>query len=403
MSKRLFSRGFLCFLLVGATALLTRPVAGTAPSASADLTVHEWGTFTSVAGPDGQAMDWQPLSGPQDLPCFVTKLNPGSVKVISPGAAGGLRSAIKARVRMETPVLYFYTPRETTVRVKVRFPQGLISEWYPQASVPATVMPPNFTNAVGSIEWSDVKITPGSSPGFPTESGKSHYYAARETDSAPVQVGSQTEKFLFYRGLASFPVPMSARVADDGRIAIENSSTHEIATAILFENNGRKTGYRVVRGLRDGVVLERPKLSSSVESVRSDLERTLIEEGLYPREARAMIATWRDSWFEEGTRLFYIVPREALASILPLEIEPRPAQVARVFVGRLEIVTPDIQNDVEHAILTNDLDTLNKYGRFLEPIAQGILSRPSLAASPSRVSSALQAIGSSATRTAACQ
>jgi hypothetical protein len=27
------------------------------------LTAHEWGTFTSVAGPDGQAVEWSPLTG----------------------------------------------------------------------------------------------------------------------------------------------------------------------------------------------------------------------------------------------------------------------------------------------------------------------------------------------------
>src|SRR4030095_12003659 len=37
----------------------------------ASLTVHEWGTFTSVAGRDGKAAQWLPLAGPNDLPCFV--------------------------------------------------------------------------------------------------------------------------------------------------------------------------------------------------------------------------------------------------------------------------------------------------------------------------------------------
>ena len=35
--------------------------------------VHEWGTFTSVAGPDGTAVEWTPLAGPNDLPCFVAR------------------------------------------------------------------------------------------------------------------------------------------------------------------------------------------------------------------------------------------------------------------------------------------------------------------------------------------
>src|ERR1700682_1895660 len=35
------------------------------------LVVHEWGTFTSIAGKDGVALEWRPLNGPTDLPKFV--------------------------------------------------------------------------------------------------------------------------------------------------------------------------------------------------------------------------------------------------------------------------------------------------------------------------------------------
>ena len=47
------------------------PVGIAATRRAPDLTVHEWGTFTSLAGDDGQAMQWLPLGGPTDLPCFV--------------------------------------------------------------------------------------------------------------------------------------------------------------------------------------------------------------------------------------------------------------------------------------------------------------------------------------------
>ena len=89
-------------------------------------------------------------------------------------------------------------------------------------------------------------------------------------------------------------------------------------------------------------------------------------------EAKAMIATWRDSWFEEGTRVFYIVPSRMIDSVLPLQIQPAPAQVSRVFVGRMEIITPAMEQDVRDAVTRNDRATLGKYGRFLEPIAERI-------------------------------
>jgi hypothetical protein len=55
---------------------------------------------------------------------------------------------------------------------------------------------------------------------------------------------------------------------------------------------------------------------------------------------------------------------------LPLTINPTPGQIVRVFVGRLEIVTPATVNAVETALASHDDVRLNKYGRFLEPILQ---------------------------------
>ena len=90
-----------------------------------------------------------------------------------------------------------------------------------------------------------------------------------------------------------------------------------------------------------------------------------------------MLETWRESWFTEGTRLFYLVPQATVDAILPLQIEPRPAQVARVFVGRLEVITPATENAVIQAIRKNDGLALSAHSRFLEPIVQRILaSRP---------------------------
>jgi hypothetical protein len=81
-----------------------------------------------------------------------------------------------------------------------------------------------------------------------------------------------------------------------------------------------------------------------------------------------MVDTWRDSWFEEGTRLFYIVPRRAIDDILPVEISPSPSTLERVFVGRIELVTSVTRRDVIAGLASNDLSRLGKYGRFLPAI-----------------------------------
>lgn len=243
-----------------------------------------------------------------------------------------------------------------------------ITEWYPQQSE---------RRSDTSVTWHNVHVSPDAALGFPTGQGASHYYAARETDAAPLQVGSEKEKFLFYRGVGTFPLPLSARASQDGKIVVRNLGGTAIDGVMLFENRGGKLRYLFAGSVHDDeITLDRASLQSNWAGLLMDLERILIEAGLYQKEARAMIETWRDSWFEEGTRLFYIVPRQAVDSILPLSIRPAPAETARVFVGRMEIITPEIQDDVRQALAQNDRSTLEKYGRFLEAIAKRLGAKP---------------------------
>jgi hypothetical protein len=306
-----------------------------------------------------------------------------------------------AKVRMETPVLYFYAPQETSVGVKVSFDKGVMSEWYPQATVP----PPNFSRplatTVGSIEWPAVKILPRANVEYPRDAVKSHYYAARDVNASSLQVGTQHEKFLFYRGLADFQPPIAATIGKHGDVSATMSAG--APRVVLFENRNGRVGYRVSGQVDTPLTLSRPSLNGSVDALRQELEGMLTAAGLYPREAKAMVDTWRDSWFEEGTRIIYLMPKSAVDARLPLSVSPTPSEVARVFVGRLELITPEMKDDVERAIVKNDLDALNRYGRFLASIAQQIADRPAMSANPQRTFGALRAIAASHPPQAACQ
>jgi hypothetical protein len=164
-------------VLIAAEVRLGQPPAG--------LTVHEWGTFTSVAGENGNAIEWGVLDGKDDLPGFVID-----------GGYHCVKSRMTGTIRMETPVLYFYTQRPMEARVRVSMPGGILTEWYPQA------------DHASGLEWRNLKIEPDTSPTYPVESTASRYYAARATDAAPVTAGRQHEKFLFYRGLGHARVPL---------------------------------------------------------------------------------------------------------------------------------------------------------------------------------------------------
>src|SRR6266704_3240154 len=301
-----------CLLVVVAAAISVIAISAWRGSASPssktltrseNLVVHEWGTFTSIAGKDGVALEWRPLNGASDLPKFVH-----TIQTVNDGLRHAPPKAqLTAAIRMETPVLYFYSPNDTEVSVKVDFPKGKITEWYPQARFVDT-----------AIDWGRLKVTPGAAVNLPVDYSSSHYFAARETDAAPVQVcatngkPAQQEKFLFYRGVGTFDLPLSVKL--------------------------------------DGKTIERPPLDQSTDSVIQDLKQVLVFSGLYEKEADAMIKTWRDSWFEEGSRVFYVLPRPTTDAVLPITIDPRPSDLVRVLVGRAELITPETKNSVKQQV-----------------------------------------------------
>lgn len=343
------------------------------PSGNNHLVVHEWGTFTSIAGKDGVALEWRPLNGSTDLPGFVHTIQEGDKGLRHPS----LKADLAATVRMETPVLYFYSDNEMDVDVKVDFPKGKITEWYPRAR-----------NVGTGIDWGRLKVMPGAAVNLPVEYKESHYYPARETDSAPVQVCAtegklpQQEKFLFYRGVGTFDLPVSVKLEAD-KVVLKNLGKDEIAHLILFENRGGKIGYRVIDGFTGKTTIERPPLDKNIESLLYDLKVMLVASGLYEKEATAMIKTWRDSWFEEGMRVFYILPRQATDVVLPITIDPTPAELVRVLVGRVEVITPEMEKSVRRQVsMLSDpspevrktaMLNIRKYGRFSEPTLKRIL------------------------------
>lgn len=399
MSLKLW-RWIFCGLLIGGLTAALHSFGGETRAVYSGLVVHEWGTFTSIAGNQGQAVEWSPLIGSTDLPSFVEHLRTPQFKL-------GLRGT----VRMETPVLYFYSPQEEKISVSVHFTDGLITEWYPHASrvEPHQVLAGSGlgqSSKDGSIAWDAVTLAPNLNADFPDDSRASHYYAARQTTSTPLRVstaaGEQYERFLFYRGVADFRVPITAQVGlspvslnSGSQVQVQNHSDTEIPNIILFERRGRNVGYRIGGALRGQVSLDPPELNASVDDLGRELESILIAQGLYSNEAHAMVETWRDSWFEEGSRLLYIVPQNFVNSVLPLTIQPAPTQIERVFVGRMELVTPGTRDAIEQALAAHDDATLAKYGRFLEPILNTILKSEPDAAKLRTVRQGLNAVYSS--------
>jgi hypothetical protein len=381
---------------------------GSAPSG--DYIAHEWGTFTSVQGGDGIALEWNPL--------VITEL-PGFVYDHRTGGRGDAelvsKSAYPRLQRMETPVIYFYSEQERTVDVGVTFPQGAITEWYPQTTQLGTNDARRFAQGKSTaLYWDGMQILPRgkqaeTSPPLPGDKSGSHYYAARETDANVVRVSNgpqakvEQERFLFYRGVGSFKAPLQVRLSQDEEyLDLVNTGSEELTP--LFVLNIRKAGgvgsiegkFLHVHGLKVGesktVELHPRENYMSLADLRprimERMQGALVRQGLYEREAAAMVKTWEDSWFgEEGLRVLYLLPRAWTDRILPLQLKPAPRELARVMVGRSEMITPTMEwqllkqvvkfsesDDTTRPNVVADTRQLG-LGRFAEPTMRRILGK----------------------------
>ena len=338
------------------------------------LVAHEWGTFTSFAGSDGAQVGFRPDNSA--LPDFVYRTKGEMSK------AGLLAHA--GTVSLETPVLYFYTDRETRASVRVDFPKGWVTEWYPfgeLARVPRAETPSDDGHG---IRW-DVTLRPGSREPFPHGPKDNAYYRARETDAVPLTYSQQFadgrtlvqhEKFLFYRGVGTFPIPVTARALGGGKVRVANTSAGPIGGLVLVTVRGGKVGFRplpelAARSEADAMI---PDASDDSKELAEHLVKGLTAAGLYPKEARAMVRTWEAAWFgEDGTRLMYLVPRKQTDEILPLTVLPKPDEVARVLVGRHEFVTPEREAEADRLLARtgrNGSPEWAAFGRFAPEIRQ---------------------------------
>jgi hypothetical protein len=314
--------GLVALIAVGAALL---PARGPRPAgAAAPFVVHEWGTFTSRFGPDGLPLAWSPLAVPSDLPRFVYLASARLTR----------KNTIEGTVRMETPVLYFYADQRLTASVSVGFPDGLVSEWYPRGRRTAR-----------GIRWPRVTVLPGASVVLRQEAAPSHYYPARATDAAIVRVGegsrTQHEKFLFYRGVGTFDLPLGARLDGDS-VVVRRTGQSAIGRVLLFQRRDGATGYRAADLGDAELTLARPEPAADAQvAFEAELYGLLVAEGLYPLEAQAMLETWRDTWSADGLRVLYAVPRDVTDRVLPLDVRPAPSEVVRVLVGRADLEWTD--------------------------------------------------------------
>jgi len=436
------------FLLCAAAFVAAGSVARGSLASPGRYAVHEWGTFTTFQGAKGGVLEGLHHEE-EPLPSFVHSVTEGQSGTLVPaGGAVAPRPPIEVRVigenpahsaatpmstampvststpapspvrtprpcggkgmpcgkvisrvttKMETPVIYFHTDRPRSVRVRVDFENGLLSQFYPAATLEGF-------DTRGDIDLSQIKRTTldwkldlipegaKNTPAVPAVAADDPWQFAREVECASIVAdGGEAERYLFYRGLGRLDLPIGVVAEGKGRVIAKNGGLDAVPAAFLLEMTPKGGRFLELGGLPAGSAKnasfdDAPLAAreSVVASLRKSVQAALVAEGLYEDEAIAMVRTWSRTWFgSEGTRLLYIVPRPVTDAVLPLAIDPAPPELVRVLVGRVEFLTPENELEAEKAFRdqnASDLakraaaaERLGRFGRFLEPVARRVL------------------------------
>jgi hypothetical protein len=346
------------------------------------LIAHEWGTYTSLQGSDGRSMNGL-HHAEHLLPAFVkARLDR------NPDQKGIESLPEPVNQKLETPVIYFYDADPKPVAVRVRFPEGIISEWYPGAVDMAPPVDEMRRMAGGEMTWR-VELVPDVTP--PEVPSDSIWAPSRRTKSLGVRYvdplhvdlpdGYHSEKFIFYRGLGRFdrPVRVTSELSrGPAMITVHNDSNVTIPSAFLLDFDGEVGSVLDIGAIEGGgseIIVNRgtrEPVAAYLDRAKKVVATALEATGLYADEAQAMVDTWESSYFTSaGVRVLYVAPRAWVDELLPLEMEPRPTELVRTLVGRIEVMTVDEEYDVvrtvEEAAKNGGSIASDRYGRFTEP------------------------------------
>lgn len=415
----------------GSAAMPASDVGGSPPNQypGSGFVVHEWGTDTVVVGSDG-SLQRGLHHEEEDLPRFVYDR-------IKAAALLGSTISPSVTIKMETPVTYFYSDVPRTVRAAVSFPKGVLTQWYPSVTsflppvaAPNAMLPnqplgyadpaldPTFpfaselcrtkfgTVGSGLLDWGNLSVlardanVTAKMPLAALDEFSWSY--ARDVAANPIQsANGEAERFLFYRGLGNFELPVQVNVTGPGiaglggnPVTLKNRFSEAIGPVFMMNVGKNEAVFsQFPQGIAPGGELSdrlptlygTTPLDTYADELSAAVTGALDDTGLYHDEAVAMVNTWKRQWFRTpGQRLLYIIPQTWTDASIPLTIEPKPDTMLRVMLIRVEVITPEQEAEDVAALAGLDskssasVEHFLSLGRFAEPRL-----RRALALSPS--------------------
>ena len=333
-----------------------------AAALASGLVVHEWGSMQHHLGTTTSEFD--PIGEDQsDLPKFVNVW--ADQPVIQPQV-------------IRKPILYFYTQEQLKVNVTVRFPKGVLTQWYPDVSFYSPMrdgrVRPGGNQAQmqnGTLAWHQLNLDPKTDTGKFANVDKDHpwWHTARDTDATPVHMPAQVgrggkvkeavERFLFYRGAGQYTPMVLPEQSEQGetfsvRVPFEQIDLRGVFLVRVNDSGATITHAPVLKG-QSTLKLDGPDQTQPVEAAATTAKVQLIDSleaaGLFPKEAAGLVKIWGDDMFTTpGDRLLYIMPNNEVERLLPLDIQPAPSQTVRTLIGWVELSTPAAEKRVMNLV-----------------------------------------------------
>lgn len=372
-------------------------------NAQAKLDVHEWGTFTSLVGSNGETQNGmyhedEPLppfvhgfgevardAEPQLSPTVSTPKPPPCGKGCLPD--GFIQNNVISQ-KMETPVVYFYSDKVIrNLSMNVKFPDGVLTETYPG---PTRTYPTKTDKAIvgnGNTTFTVDVLDPKAIEALQPVNPGNIYGHARNVAANIVKYRSEAERFIFYRGLGRFQ-PRINILSNKGNVTFQASASATPKSAFLVHVAPNGAGQLMeVSGIGGRVAEVKASMIDELKNpntrhpailsgaaARGALDSALTKAGLNADEAKAMLDTWENGYLKvPGLRFLYVLPRLEVDQLLPLTISPKPDSLVRVFVARIEILL-----DTEEIAIMKDVLKLGggfdvkTLGRFAEPILRRV-------------------------------
>jgi len=326
------------------------------------LLMHEWGALDYTQGIDNAAIDSHG-EDTSDLPEFVQVWSQLAKQAVRP-------NQLPRGIIVRKPIVYFYSDKKLLLNFSVACPHGMFTQWYPKAwrvnPDPSSADPETSLNGIGGstglLVFKNFDLVPGPAPALPAVPEAAWWWPiCRDTDSTPISVDGVMEKFLFYRGrIADVPAVVRVDGGAQYKYTLVNTKRAEAVQHILVVHvaGGKGTAkYFPALKADEKIDVEMPMpagakpVAEFANEMRQKLAEDLEESGLFPKEAAGMTRIWQKGWFEtEGVRVIYLNPPLATSTLMPVKIDPQPAESVRAYLIAVECMTDSLENVIKGLI-----------------------------------------------------